>query len=423
MTSTTANHDTAARLVDHLTAPSAVADVVLSAYLTGSRSTGVFRADSDWDIVLVLRPDRDDADIAAACRDLALGVAALREDRGYPGEISVPKIARLPVVRRCLQWDASSFGELFWRHGVLLSGPEVRSGPLGTADPAVRRLVTRASIARSLIQIQYFLWKFGDFSDVFRLQFSHVGRVLRALRYHHDGTYPVATEAAVETLVTLCRLGDGDPIVRAVDEGTRDGSVLLRVTDWARLIGAVARAAGIDDPERLRDYPLFDASAGDALPAPDRTGTRWLPVDRPIPWETRWHVTDSLPPGGVVSRRAHPTVTRNLAALRYRWSRSTHWRSTFFSYLTYNRWNKLVDVLDETRGGAAGFPSSRLRADLVRVGHLLRTIPFDTIPQDDVDRLLAVLMTSPAGFTAAWQELCGLLEARGDQLAMPTRLA
>jgi hypothetical protein len=401
MTSIAGNHRIAADLVDQLIAPPEVGAVVLATYLTGSRSTAVFRPDSDWDLTLVLHPDRPDAELLRAVRTLAERITAVRSAERFPGEIAVPKLVTAPVLRRCLEWDAPTFGELFWRHGQLLTGPEVRSGPLGPADPAVRRRVARAAITRSLLQICYHRWRHATGQDRFALPFSQVGRVLRALRHYADGGFPIEPAAYPNALVELCGFGRSDPVVRAVAGAMDSARLEMSGVDWDRWLAAVCAVAGIEGQEGR------PAACGPAEPC-------WLPTARPIPWTTRWRI--SVTP--LASVGPNPSLTPGLVREWLDWTASPHWRATFFAYLIYNQWNKAVDVLVDAAAGKP-FPPGSVRADLARVDYLLDKIPFDSLSPQDIQRARSGVEQSAAGFPQAWRELCALIDGAGEQLAVP----
>jgi hypothetical protein len=415
-------HEVARRIVDQLLAPGPVRDVVLSSYLAGSRSTEMFRADSDWDPTLVLRPDCTGKNLTAACAELGDRVTELRAGGQFEGEISIPKIAGMPALRRCLEWDSASFGELFWHHGVRLRGCEVRSGPLSGAARDVRQLIARASIARSLILICYYIWKRGDGSGVFRLDFSHLARIVRALRYYRDGSYCIDADMYSETLVSIAEMNPADPVIAALGAAMTGGQVVLGNSEWMRLIGILSAAAGIGDPDNLGQYPVADTFRGPSLPGRDFSGPCWFPADRPIPWTTRWRIAatpqdaaEFLRPG---ARCEYPAVLRDLMDLQCRWVQSPFWRATFFSYLIYNQWNKLIELLGGGRDGAPETPSALLGADISRLSYLLRNVPFRSIPPRDLDSLPVRIQGPASGVAAAWQDLCELIDARGDQLSL-----
>jgi hypothetical protein len=248
----------ASRMVDRPTGEPAAREVVQSVYLTGSRSTPVHRPDSDWDLTFVLAPGCDDHQVLTACVAVSAELDALRASGQFPGEFAVPKIASFPVVRRCLAWDAASFGELFWQHGVLIAGPELRSRPLTGWLPAQRRPIVRCGIARSVVLLCHVLWRHQrddhDGGEV-ELPFSHLSRILRTLSYYHDGTYPIEVDAYAPIPIGLGVLDAADPIVSAVVSATTSARLRLSLPDWGRLIDAVLAVAGIYDEPLPWSFP------------------------------------------------------------------------------------------------------------------------------------------------------------------------
>jgi len=391
------NNELAGTLVSRLLAGTEETGLVRSVYLTGSRSTEVHRPDSDWDLTFVIAGDAGTESVSRLCRHLADRLRVLRREGGFPGELAAPKITSWPVLRRCLGWDAPTFGELFWRHAVLITGAELRSGPLLSPGHANREPLAGYAVARSVILVCHHLWRTaGD--GMCTLPFSHVGRILRALAYRRDGDFPIAPEAYPGILWSVCGLAGNDPVHQALTK-TDQGRVTMSVASWARLIEVFCAAIGAG------------ASGGGARAAV------WLPNDRPVPWPTRWSTVDS--PAGLTERRDHPAMPSGLARLWREWTGSPSWRSTLVSYFAYNRWNKLVDALDGSLRPAS------LREDADRIRYALTRFPLPGIPAAEIearaDRVHAA-GDRTGDLSTAWGRLCELADP-GDGAIDPPGLS
>ena len=399
----------AREIVATILEPERLRDVVEAAYLVGSRSTSVSRAGSDWDFLLIARRDVPRQEVEQACELLREQVSTLRAGWEWPGVLSIPKVATWADARRNFAWESATFGELFQRHAIHLHGVELRSDDTAPRpDAATRMEIARGGVARSLQLICFDLWRTPCVDGVVSLIIGDLARVIRAIGYGLEDTFPIDQQGYAEVLREHCGAA-GDELADLILSPAVQGIVSLPPAAWGRLVSALLSTIGIDD---------------DSGPARDGSPTGTFEVDRPIPWDTHWDIAASeqqwlnwLDTG---CRRIRPALPPALAGFWPGWSSSGYSRSGYLTYTVFNRWNRSIEIYNHYLTAGSVAVMEALEEDLARVRHYA---PEAAEQCDAVGKAIA----SPSGGSAAasiasaWADLCDTLASTtADPPFLPT---
>jgi hypothetical protein len=305
-------------------------------YLSGSRSAGTERADSDIDVVVVVDDSTTDEALRAWCLALAGHVRRVRMASLAGGLLSMPKVARRADAIRCLGHEALGYGAglRFWLNGRLLRGPEIRHSDLPTVG---RRETAAAAVLRWTMLLCYRLAQFHDSnSGTARLNARYAWRILQSVIYGDAGDLVHQPTALLTHPAVTARSGLQEFAIVVAAAPVENSLLAMSSRSWIVLVDAVSDL--MTEPAWSTAIPPIDQRQAEAV----------FVVDPPIPWPTSWRQADSgaqhLQELSSIDTELRPVFRCFLTDLWRGHIESGDWARRVMSYHPYNQMNRIMET-------------------------------------------------------------------------------